>query len=195
MATTTKVFVPVDTTARSLGADAVAAPSPPKQSAAARRSTSCATARAACTGSSRSSRSIVDGTRIAYGPVAAADVPGLFDAKFLTGGKHALALGPTEKIDYLAKQTRLTFARVGIIDPLSLDDYRAHGGYRGLANALKMTRRADRRHGHGFGPARPRRRRVPDRHQVEDRARRGRPTRSTSSATRTRAIRARSPIA
>ena len=77
--------------------------------------------------------------RHAYGPVTARDVAGLFDAGFLTGGKHALALGPTESIEYLKKQTRLTFARVGIIDPLSLDDYRAHGGYRGLANALKLT--------------------------------------------------------
>ena len=71
--------------------------------------------------------------------MAPGDVAGLFAAKFLDGAQHKLALGPTEKIEYLAKQTRLTFARVGLIDPVSLDDYRAHGGYRGLANALKMT--------------------------------------------------------
>src|SRR5690606_35706787 len=73
---------------------------------------------------------IVDGVRHAYGPVSARDVAGLFDAGFLSGGNHTLALGPTEEIEYLKKQTRLTFARVGLIDPLSLDDYRAHGGYR-----------------------------------------------------------------
>ncbi|MCP1373052.1 formate dehydrogenase beta subunit [Dyella lutea] len=77
--------------------------------------------------------------RVAYGPVQADDVAALFDADFLHGGRHALALGPTEQIPYLAKQERLTFARVGIVDPRSLDDYRAHGGYRGLENALKMA--------------------------------------------------------
>ena len=76
--------------------------------------------------------------RVAYGPVQAGDVAALFDADFLHGGRHALALGPTEQIPYLARQERLTFARVGIVDPRSLDDYRAHGGYRGLDNALAM---------------------------------------------------------
>ena len=37
-------------------------------------------------------------------------------------------------------QTRLTFARVGVIDPLSLDDYRAYGGLVGLDRAKAMTR-------------------------------------------------------
>ena len=76
--------------------------------------------------------------RIAYGPVRAGDVPGLFDARFLDGGAHALAHGPTDAIDYLANQQRLTFERVGVVDPRSLEDYRAHGGYRGLAAALHM---------------------------------------------------------
>jgi formate dehydrogenase iron-sulfur subunit len=77
--------------------------------------------------------------RLAYGPVRAQDVAGLFEAGFLTGGKHALALGATAEIPYLKNQERLTFARVGITDPLSLDDYLAHGGYRGLRNALGMA--------------------------------------------------------
>ncbi|MGN6468647.1 MAG: formate dehydrogenase beta subunit, partial [Rhizobiaceae bacterium] len=77
--------------------------------------------------------------RVAYGPVTTKDVPGLFDADFLSGGKHALSLGDPEKIPYLARQTRLTFARVGITDPLSLADYKAHGGLAGLEKALKMT--------------------------------------------------------
>ena len=63
-----------------------------------------------------------DKGRVAYGPVGANDVAGLFDARFLTGGKHALSLGLTEEIPYLKKQERLTFARVGIIDPLSVVD-------------------------------------------------------------------------
>jgi len=77
--------------------------------------------------------------RIAYGPVQPEDVAALFDADFLHGGTHALALGLTESIDYLKNQQRLTFARVGIVDPRSLDDYVAHGGYRGLEAALRMS--------------------------------------------------------
>jgi len=66
------------------------------------------------------------------------DVAALFDADFLHGGGHALSLGPTEKIPYLQKQERLTFARVGITDPLSLADYAVHGGWKGLRKALAM---------------------------------------------------------
>jgi formate dehydrogenase iron-sulfur subunit len=77
--------------------------------------------------------------RIAYGPVAAKDVASLFDADFLNGGKHRLGHGPTEEIDYLKKQERLTFARCGVIDPLSIDDYVAHGGFVGLRAALMKS--------------------------------------------------------
>jgi formate dehydrogenase iron-sulfur subunit len=77
--------------------------------------------------------------RIAYGPVTAHDVPSLFDADFLGAGASRLLLGPAEKIPYLKNQERLTFARVGIIDPVSLDAYLEHGGYRGLARALSMS--------------------------------------------------------
>ncbi len=77
--------------------------------------------------------------RMAYGPVAFEDVPSLFDADFLIGGKHALGLGLTDAIPYLAKQQRLTFARMGITRPLSLDDYAAHGGWVGLKNAVSMN--------------------------------------------------------
>ncbi|MBV7484031.1 NADH-quinone oxidoreductase subunit NuoF [Bordetella sp. BOR01] len=77
--------------------------------------------------------------RIAYGPVQPEDVPGLFQAGWLQGGEHALCLGPTEDIPYLKKQQRLTFARVGITDPLCTGDYLAHGGLQGLQRALAMT--------------------------------------------------------
>ncbi|HEX7817054.1 formate dehydrogenase beta subunit [Dyella sp.] len=76
--------------------------------------------------------------RVAYGPVQKRDVASLFDAGFLEGGRHPLALGLTEDIGFLKNQQRLTFARVGIVDPRSLDDYLAHRGYRGLQAALKL---------------------------------------------------------
>ena len=76
--------------------------------------------------------------RIAYGPVSVEDVRALFDADFLHGGAHPLNLGLTEQIPYFGQQQRLTFARCGLIDPLSLDAYVAQGGYRGLDQALMM---------------------------------------------------------
>ena len=77
--------------------------------------------------------------RIAYGPVKPADVADLFAAGFEHGGEHKLRVGKVDDIAYFKNQERLTFARVGITDPLSVDDYRLHGGWRGLDNALAMT--------------------------------------------------------
>ncbi len=69
--------------------------------------------------------------RIAYGPVTPADVPGI-----LAG--TAESLGPTDEIPFLKRQTRVTFARCGVVDPLSLDDYTAHGGLAGLQAARTL---------------------------------------------------------
>jgi formate dehydrogenase iron-sulfur subunit len=76
--------------------------------------------------------------RIAYGPVEAADIPKLLADGLLTATAQHLRLGIPEKIPFLARQTRLTFARCGIVDPLSLDDYRAHGGLAGLDKAKAL---------------------------------------------------------
>jgi formate dehydrogenase iron-sulfur subunit len=77
--------------------------------------------------------------RVGYGPVTTTEVKALFDADFLHGGRHALAVGPVEAVPYFQKQERLTFARVGVTDPVSLDDYLAHDGYTGLTRALTMS--------------------------------------------------------
>jgi formate dehydrogenase iron-sulfur subunit len=76
--------------------------------------------------------------RFGYGPVTANDVPGLFAADFLNNGAHALQLGRVDEMPYFATQQRLTFARVGLIEPTDLGDYVAHGGYQGLRKALEM---------------------------------------------------------
>jgi len=81
----------------------------------------------------------VDGKRIGYGPVKANDVSMLFDAGLITGGDHTLCLGEVENLPFLKEQTRLTFARCGITDPLSLKDYEAHGGLKGLRRAADMA--------------------------------------------------------
>lgn len=80
------------------------------------------------------------GGRVAYGPVKASDVAALLDGGLAEGRVHPLWLGLTEHLPFLSKQTRLTFARCGITDPVSLDDYRAHDGLKGLQNTLTLSR-------------------------------------------------------
>jgi len=79
------------------------------------------------------------GIRHAFGSITVDDIEGLFAADFLNKNAHAKALGVTEEIPWLKEQTRLTFARCGIVDPLSLEDYRNHDGLKGLGKALAMT--------------------------------------------------------
>jgi formate dehydrogenase iron-sulfur subunit len=76
--------------------------------------------------------------RVAYGPVDESDVDSVFEAAAAEGAAHRLRLGWPEDIPYFKNQTRLTFARCGIVDPRSLDEYRAHDGYKGLARALAI---------------------------------------------------------
>ena len=126
-----KVFVPLDAAARALGADEVVAA---LQAEAARRGVELTLVR-------NGSRGMVwleplvevetpDG-RAGFGPMDAASVAQVFD-----GGP--LSLGSVEDLPWMKAQTRLTFARCGVIDPLSVDDYRAHGGCAGLMRALGM---------------------------------------------------------
>jgi formate dehydrogenase iron-sulfur subunit len=76
--------------------------------------------------------------RVGYGNVEADQIASLFDA-LVSGGAHAQSVGLVEEIPYLKRQQRLTFARLGITDPLSLEDYQAHEGLVGLKAALEMT--------------------------------------------------------
>ncbi len=77
--------------------------------------------------------------RIAYGPVTETDAASLVAANFLEGGPHALRLGNIEDHPYLKNQERLTFARCGITDPVSVADYVTHGGFEGLKKALGLS--------------------------------------------------------
>jgi formate dehydrogenase iron-sulfur subunit len=133
-----KIFVPRDAAALGVGAEETAAA---MGAEAARRGLTLTLVRNGSRGMLWLEPLIeveIEGKRMAYGPVQAEDVAGLFDAGFIDGKPHALSLGETEQIPYLKKQQRLTFARVGITDPISLADYTAHGGYRGLQAALKI---------------------------------------------------------
>ncbi len=130
-----KVYVPRDAAARALGADAIAA-------AIGREAAARGVTVEIIRNGSRGMvwleplvEVVTQAGRMGFGPMTVADVPGLFDDL----AAHPKALGPVEAIPYFARQTRLTFARVGVTDPLSLDDYAAHGGLAGLRRALAMT--------------------------------------------------------
>jgi formate dehydrogenase iron-sulfur subunit len=81
-----------------------------------------------------------DHGRIAYGPVKPADVPGLLTAGLLSGKDHPLRLGPVDELPWMKRQQRVTFERVGVIDPGSAEDYEKHGGMAGLRRALSMPK-------------------------------------------------------
>jgi formate dehydrogenase iron-sulfur subunit len=132
MTESTLIYVPRETTANSLGADAVAA-----QFAAAGVDVIRNGSRGMCWLEPLVEVDF-DGERIAYGPVKPAAVDGLLEAGLLKGGEHPLRLGRTEGIPYLAGQHRWTFRRAGLIDPLSIEHFRAAGGFGGLEKALEI---------------------------------------------------------
>ncbi len=135
---TARFFVPRDSGSLAVGADEVAVA---LASAARKRNTPVEIVRTGSRGLYWLEPMIEVATpkgRIAYGPVDPRDVDALFDAGILGGGPHALRLGPPEEIPFLKRQTRLTFARCGVVDPLSISDYRAHGGWRGLERAIRL---------------------------------------------------------
>ncbi len=70
--------------------------------------------------------------RVGYPNVAPDDV-----AAVLAG--DAEDIGVVAEHPWLTSQRRVSFARVGIVDPASVTDYEAHGGWAGLRRALTMT--------------------------------------------------------
>lgn len=136
---TTIVYVPRDSSALSLGAHQVAKN---VQAEAAKRGLDIKVVRNGSRGMfwlETMVEVVTSKGRVAYGPVMPKDVSSLFDADFINAGAHPLNLGLTDEIEWLKKQERLTFARVGITDPVSVEDYVAHDGYQGLKNALKLS--------------------------------------------------------
>jgi len=139
MAAPVTVYVPRDSAARSVGADDVA---DALERAAQRRGHPIKLVR-------NGSRGMLwleplvevetpDG-RVGYGPVAPSDVEGLIDAGLLDGAAHRARIGVVDEMPWLASQNRVTFARMGVTDPTSPDDYLRHGGLVGLVRALEIS--------------------------------------------------------
>ena len=130
-----KIFVPGDSAAISVGADAVAA-------AIANKINGATIIRNGSRGALWLEPMVEVETaqgRVAYGPVTVDDIDSLIAADFVSGATHALSLGLTDEIEWLASQDRVTFKRVGVIDPLSLAEYEAHGGLVGLRHAISLS--------------------------------------------------------
>ena len=125
------ISVPLDSVAVALGADEVAAAI---ERAALRRKIDVTLVRTGSYGL-HWLEPLIDIGGVGFGPVSAADVPSLFDANF---GAHPLSIGRIDDHPFLKAQTRLTFARCGRIDPLSLADYNAAGGLKGIEQALAI---------------------------------------------------------
>ncbi|WP_281982567.1 formate dehydrogenase beta subunit [Thalassorhabdomicrobium marinisediminis] len=127
-----KIYVPLDSAAKAVGADDVAE-AIAKDAAA--RDLDVTVIRTGSRGMIWLEPLVeveTDAGRVGYGPVAVEDVPALLDGK-LAG------LGLVEGLDWMKGQTRLTFQRCGVIDPLDLADYEAHGGLAGLRRAIAMA--------------------------------------------------------
>jgi formate dehydrogenase iron-sulfur subunit len=81
--------------------------------------------------------------RVGFGNVDPADVPGL--VAVLSRGSHSdlaghpSSIGVVDEHPWLASQRRVSFARVGVVDPTSIADYEAHGGWVGLRRALSLS--------------------------------------------------------
>ncbi|MCT2584195.1 formate dehydrogenase beta subunit [Actinophytocola gossypii] len=136
MTTQTIVYVPRDAAARSVGADEVA------ERIAAAGGDGVRVVRTGSRGLLWLEPMVevaTDRGRVAYGPVAAHEVDGLVAAGMLDGADTDHSLGLTEDIPFLRDQRRITFRRVGVVDPLSAADYERHGGIAGLRKALAMT--------------------------------------------------------
>ncbi|EGG98633.1 NAD-dependent formate dehydrogenase beta subunit [gamma proteobacterium IMCC2047] len=139
----TKVYIPRDTTSLSLGADQVAAA---LALAALNHSNDIEIVRNGSRGLFWLEPMVeveTDQGRVAYGPVTKNDIDELVNSGLFNGAQaHPLSLGDPEEIPYLKKQQRLTFARAGVTDPVSIEAYQQHGGFVGLEKALAQSGQA-----------------------------------------------------
>jgi formate dehydrogenase iron-sulfur subunit len=132
----TKIYVPRETAAVSMGADEVALTIAQAANSA---GANIELIRNGSWGASWLEPLVeveVDGVRIAYGNVSTDDVASLFEAGLLQGGEHERRLGPVNEIPYLVNQDRWTFWRCGLINPLSLEDFELHQGFTALSKAF-----------------------------------------------------------
>ena len=127
-----RIYIPGDSAAQSVGADLVAVAIAAE---AAKRNLDIQIIRNGTRGALWLEPLVeveLGGKRIGYPNVTSDSAAAVLD------GTHE-SIGEVEKFDWLASQDRITYKRVGIIDPLSIADYEAHGGFVGLIKAKQMS--------------------------------------------------------
>ena len=128
-----KIYIPGDSAAQSVGSDLVAVAIAAE---AAKRNLEITIVRNGTRGALWLEPLVEvekDGKRIGFSNVTSDDAAAVLD------GTHT-SIGDVDNFEWLTKQDRVTYKRVGIIDPLSIADYEAHGGFAGLAKAQKMSK-------------------------------------------------------
>jgi len=128
--TVTTAWVPCDAAAVALGADAVAD----------------AIAAAGVTVRRNGSRGMLwleplvevetERGRVGYGNITEAEVGPLLDGAL---DDTERCIGVVDEHEWLSRQHRVSFARVGVIEPTDLAAYRDHGGLVGLQRALSLA--------------------------------------------------------
>ena len=127
-----KIYIPGDSAARSVGSDLVAVAIAAE---AAKRNLDVNIVRNGTRGALWLEPLVEiekDGKRIGYGNVTADDAAAVLDGSYPS-------IGDVDSFEWLTKQDRVTYKRVGIIDPLSISDYEANGGFKGLTRAQNMS--------------------------------------------------------
>ena len=130
-----QVFIPADTTAIALGADEVAA-------ALSTLAPGIEIVRTGSRGAYWLEPLIEieqDGQRCGFANITTSNLPELFNADGSYDREHATSIGAVDALPWFRDQQRITFCRAGVIAPTALDDYVAHGGFRGLRRALSMS--------------------------------------------------------
>ena len=130
----TTVFVPADSAAVSVGADDVAAALAARPDVTVRRN---------------GSRGLLwleplvevetPGGRVGYPNVTVEGLGRLLEGGLLDGAGGGI--GPVDAHPWLAAQRRVSFARVGVIEPTDIAAYEQHGGWSGLRRALSVAPR------------------------------------------------------
>ncbi len=136
---TTRIFVPNDTGACSVGADEVASAI---QMAIHREGLDAQLVRSGSRGAYWLEPLVEiesDEGRIGFARVEPRHVSTLFVGSPMPDRQHLTCIGRVEDLPFLKDQQRLTFVRAGVIDPVDLDAYRANGGFEGLVRACTMT--------------------------------------------------------
>lgn len=129
----TTVYVPADSSACAVGADEVAA-----ALAAVDGTTVVRTGSRGMLWMEPLVEVATDRGRIGYPQVDAEDVADLVAGGMLTGQDVGGCIGVVEEHEWLTRQRRVSFTRVGVIPPTDITAYAAHGGWAGLRRALEM---------------------------------------------------------